>query len=179
MGGNVSDECKKIEDEIALLQSKKVMGILCTERPDMWIEMMRRSFCMGQDCNKCMIGDRESGTYGKCMKNAILKALDVVKDKVIKVGEPKSIKRYAVTYVEYGDSVDGKARILGLYRSNDEAHAEMKRAAEQYKKDLGLDRIEVFDNSASVGDTGECGCEYSIEDVNVYLYGREADEAEE
>lgn len=80
-----------------------------------------------------------------------------------------SIKRWAVTYVEYGDCVDGMARVLGLYGTPAEAHKQMKNAAEQYKKDLCLDFLEVYRESASVGHTDECGCEYRIEEVNIPL----------
>ena len=74
---------------------------------------------------------------------------------------------WCVTFVEYGDSVDGKARVLGLYRSKDEAHRGMEEDAENYKIELGLEDIRVYDDSASVGSTDEIGCEYMIEKVNV------------
>ena len=81
-----------------------------------------------------------------------------------------SIKRWAVTFVEYGDSVDGKARILGLYNSPKEAHDAMKGAAKQYKKDLHLrGKVAIYLQSASVGDTAECGCEYAMETVVIPL----------
>lgn len=87
-----------------------------------------------------------------------------------------SIKRWAVTYVEYGDSVDGKARILGFYNSPKEAHDAMKVAATQYKKDLCLrGKVAVYRDSASVGDTAECGCEYSIEMVVIPLLSTDHD----
>ena len=80
-----------------------------------------------------------------------------------------SIKRWAVTFVEYGDSVDGKATVLGLYGTPVEAHEAMKNAAEQYKKDLCLDFLKVYRESASVGHTDECGCEYRMEEVDIPL----------
>lgn len=80
-----------------------------------------------------------------------------------------SIKRWAVTFVEYGDSVDGKARVLGIYGTPVEAHKAMKNAAEQYKKDLCLDFLKVYRESASVGHTDECGCEYRMEEVDIPL----------
>lgn len=80
-----------------------------------------------------------------------------------------SIKRWAVTFVEYGDSVDGKARLLGIYGTPVEAYNAMKKAAKQYKKDLCLDFLEVYRESASVGHTDECGCEYRMEEVDIPL----------
>ena len=86
-----------------------------------------------------------------------------------------SIKRWVVTYVEYGDSVDGKARVLGIYLTPVEAHKAMKNAAEQYKKDLCLDFLKVYRESASVGHTDECGCEYSMEEVDIPLLSPDHD----
>lgn len=74
---------------------------------------------------------------------------------------------WCVTFVDYGDSADGKARVLGLYRSKEEAHRRMEEDAENYKKNLGLEDIKVYGDSASVGSTDEIGCEYAIEKVSV------------
>jgi hypothetical protein len=71
-----------------------------------------------------------------------------------------------VTFVEYGDSVDGKARVMGLFKSKEEAHLRMKEDAEGYLKDLGLE-VKVYEDSASVGSTDEVGCEYRIEKVKI------------
>ena len=79
------------------------------------------------------------------------------------------IKRFIVSFVEYGDNVDGKARILGAYCSDAEARRNMHLAADQYKKDLLLDEIEKYDDSASVGDY-ECGCEYRIDEIPIVVY---------
>lgn len=84
------------------------------------------------------------------------------------------IERYVVTFVEYGDSVDGKARILGLYRTHAEALCKMHIAAKKYYEDLGLDRCDLLKyNSASVGSTDECGCEYRIDKVTIPVFGGE------
>lgn len=166
-------------DGMTLRQAQDVMGILCADRPGMWLEMMRRKFCMGRKCEECRLKPANAGTgrstYGDCMHGAIMNAIAVIKEEASKINAPNAIKRYVVTYVEYGDSVDGKARVAGIYRTHDEAYAAMKEAAESYRRDLGLDKIEIFSNSASVGDTDECGCEYSIDEVSVYLYGDEAE----
>ena len=86
------------------------------------------------------------------------------------------IKRFAVTYVEYGDSVDGKARILGLYRTHAEALCEMHIAAKRYYEELDLDRCDILKiDSASVGSTDECGCEYRIDEVKIPVYEGEVE----
>lgn len=88
------------------------------------------------------------------------------------------IERFAVTYVEYGDSVDGKARILGLYRTHAEALCEMHIAAKRYYEDFGLDRCDILKyDSASVGSTDECGCEYRIDRVEIPVFEGELSDA--
>ena len=80
--------------------------------------------------------------------------------------EAKCRELWCVTYVEYGDSVDGKARVMGLFNSKEEARLRMKEDAEGYMKDLGLE-VKVYEDSASVGSTDEVGCEYRIEKVKI------------
>lgn len=80
------------------------------------------------------------------------------------------IKRFAVTFVEYGDSVDGKARILGIYEDRKFAAVEMYVDAMRYYKAFDLDRIEIFNDSASVGSTDECGCEWRVDEVEIPVY---------
>lgn len=82
---------------------------------------------------------------------------------------PLSIRRYIVTYVEYGDSVDGKARVLGVYANQKDAYIAMRDDANRYKNELCLDHLEVFGDSASVGETDECGCEYRIDMFDIGL----------
>lgn len=86
-----------------------------------------------------------------------------------------SIWRWIATYVEYGDSADGKARVLGVYNTPTDACNAVKKAAEQYQKDLCLDDIEVFSDSVSVGVTDECGCEYAVEKWEIPLLPTDAD----
>ena len=83
---------------------------------------------------------------------------DPVSDPAAECGRPAKNGRevWCVTFVEYGDSVDGKARVLGLYDSKEEAHQRMKDDAESYLKDLELE-VHVYDDSASVGSTDEVG----------------------
>lgn len=95
---------------------------------------------------------------GGSPSSALGKALDAL--------ESKSRELWCVTYVEYGDSVDGKARVMGLFNSKEEAHLRMKEDAEGYMRDLGFE-VRVYDDSASVGDTDEVGCEYRIEKIKI------------
>lgn len=88
------------------------------------------------------------------------------------------VHRWVVVFVEYGDSVDGKARVHGVYPSLKEAVDEMGKASESYKESLCLDDIEFHGKSASVGSTDECGCEYSIEEIDVPIYEGEVDSVE-
>lgn len=73
------------------------------------------------------------------------------------------ITRFVVAFTEYGDSVDGKPRVLDAYESMEKAQSEMEKAAFSYRDALGLDEIKISNGSASVGSTDECGCEYIIE----------------
>ena len=87
-----------------------------------------------------------------------------------------TITRHVVTAVEYGDTVDGKARILGMYATHDEAKEAMCEFAKNYYVDLGLDMISIKGGTASVGSTDECGCEYRIDEVEIPVYLGELEE---
>lgn len=89
---------------------------------------------------------------------ALRKALDALGS--------KSRELWCVTFVEYGDSVDGKARVMGLFNSKEEAHLRMKEDADGYMKDLGLE-VKVYEDSASVGSADNVVCEYMIEKVKI------------
>ena len=78
--------------------------------------------------------------------------------------EGRTMTMWAVVYVEYGESVDGRGRVLGLYPSNSQAEAAMAAAARLYAQEFGL---EYRDGPcfASVGDRDDIGCEYQIQRV--------------
>ena len=84
--------------------------------------------------------------------------------------DEECLQRYwwVVTYVEYGDCVDGRARVLGLYRDSMKASEEMAAAARQYLADLELDpnSLKFGDRTADVGDD-ECGCFYRMDRVEI------------
>ena len=100
---------------------------------------------------KSIIGEIEDAMNGKSPEDVSLKSFDV----------------YVVSFVEYGDSVDGKPRVLGLFRTMEEASSNMALAAQTYAESLGVSVNYVIKDSASVGDTGECGCEYRIDKMKV------------
>lgn len=86
-----------------------------------------------------------------------------------------TITRFIVTFVEYGDCVDCRARILNVFDTRKEAVAEMQAAARKYNDDLCLDALKLYDDSASVGDVGAWGCEYRIDEVKIPVYAGELD----
>lgn len=87
-----------------------------------------------------------------------------------------TITRYAVVAVEYGDTVDGKGRVLGLFATQEEAKDYMDEDAKNYYgKGDSFDRIALYKNSASVGETDECGCEWKIQEVCIPVYEGELD----
>ena len=88
------------------------------------------------------------------------------------------ITRLVVAFTEYGDSVDGKPRVLDAYESMEKAQSEMEKAAFGYRDALGLDEIKISNGSASVGSTDECGCEYRIDEVEIPVYEGEMEKGE-
>ena len=87
-----------------------------------------------------------------------------------------TIDRFAVIAVEYGESVDGKGRILSMFATKEEAQDYMAEDAKQYYNDgEAFDSIKIYNGSASVGDTSECGCEWKIQEVNIPVYEGELD----
>ena len=89
--------------------------------------------------------------------------------------EVGKIKRFVVTAVEYGDSVDGKGSVIGVYLHREIACFEMHEDAMRYYKNGGFDRIDLKTDSASVGSTDECGCEWKIQEVEIPVYKHELD----
>ena len=88
------------------------------------------------------------------------------------------ITRLVVAFTEYGDSVDGKPRVLDAYESMEKAQSEVEKAAFGYRDALGLDEIKISNGSASVGSTDECGCEYRIDEVEIPVYEGEMEKGE-
>lgn len=91
-------------------------------------------------------------------------------DPIIRLDEVGRLKRFAVTAVEYGDSVDGKGSVIGVYSHRDTAVFEMHQDAKQYYRNGGFDRIELKPDGASVGSTDECGCEWKVQEIEIQVY---------
>lgn len=83
------------------------------------------------------------------------------------------IRRYILTVVDYGDTCDGKARVLGIYRQHQKAYETMTADAKDKAEVIYEDEEDAKNGTvitqwgASVGDTDTCGYEYKIEEVEV------------
>ena len=83
------------------------------------------------------------------------------------------IRRYILTVVNYGDSCDGKARVLGIYRQHQKAYETMTADAKDKAEEIYEDEEDAKNGTTitqwgtSVGDTAVCGYEYNIEEVDV------------
>lgn len=83
------------------------------------------------------------------------------------------IRRYILTVVDYGDTCDGKARVLGMFKTHQEAYDKMDADARDKAAEIYEDAEDAKSGTviswwdASVGDTATCGYEYKIEEVEV------------
>ena len=78
-------------------------------------------------------------------------------------------KAYIVTAVDYGDSVDGKARTIGVF-------FDKKKAEEELAKDMGTnkefrktERRDIIERHWAIWHDDHRGCEWNIEEVNIRL----------
>ena len=78
------------------------------------------------------------------------------------------MKRWIVTYVDRGETCDGKARVLTVCVTKDEARNEVRADIEKWADDRAGDNVVVdFDKmSASYRDRDE-GCEWNVTEVKV------------
>ena len=80
-------------------------------------------------------------------------------------------KRYVVSFVDYNDTVDGKARVAGLFKTEDEARAcvvdDMKHWLEnnngEVKFNVDYDKMSI----ASDDYNEDIGCEWNVHEVDV------------
>lgn len=81
------------------------------------------------------------------------------------------MKRWIVTCVDCGETCDGKARTLGVFREREEARAFVRNDIEKWADDRAGDNVVVdFDKmTASYGDCARAdnGCEWNIEEVEI------------
>ena len=77
-------------------------------------------------------------------------------------------KLWITTYVDHGETCDGKARVLKVCATKEEARGEVRADIEKWADDRAGENIEVdFDKmSASYRDRDE-GCEWNIEEVEI------------
>lgn len=84
-----------------------------------------------------------------------------------------TIVRYVMTCVEYGEDVDGKARVCGVFNTPDEAHIAMENEVAYWRDNAYLDVNCIWANDASVGNRNECGFEWKIEPVEITVQASE------
>lgn len=78
------------------------------------------------------------------------------------------MKLYAVNYVEYGDSCDGKARTIGIFTNEDEAKGIVKIDIDVYvKSNQGNDWSVDYDKMCAWCDDSDVRCEWNIDKVLV------------
>ena len=77
-------------------------------------------------------------------------------------------KLWIATYVDHGETCDGKARILKACATKEEAQNEVHADIEKWADDRAGENVEIdFDKmSASYRDRDE-GCEWNIEEVEI------------
>lgn len=81
------------------------------------------------------------------------------------------MKRWIVTYVDRGETCDGKARVLTVCSTKEEAQNEVRADIEKWADDRAGDNVVVdFDKmTASYWDCARAdnGCEWNIEEVEI------------
>lgn len=77
-------------------------------------------------------------------------------------------KIWIATYVDHGETCDGKARVLKACATKEEAQNEVRADIEKWADDRAGENIEVdFDKmSASYQDCND-GCEWNIEEIEI------------
>lgn len=81
-----------------------------------------------------------------------------------------NINLWIVTFVDYGETCDGKARVLAVCKSREEAEACVKHDIEKWADDHAGENIEVDFDGMSVSYSmynDDCGCEWNIEEKTV------------
>lgn len=75
-------------------------------------------------------------------------------------------KIWIATYVDRGDTCDGKARVLDIYKSKEEAEAAVRNDIEKWADDRAGERLIVdFDKmTAYCLYDADVGCEWNIEE---------------
>lgn len=78
------------------------------------------------------------------------------------------VKLWIATYVDRGETCDGKARVLGVYDSKEEAVMVIRNDIEHWADDHAGDDIEVdFDQMRAYYIGNDVGCEWNVEECEV------------
>ena len=72
--------------------------------------------------------------------------------------------KYAVAYIDYGETVDWLPGVLGVYDTWEEAHGQMVLDAKNYGCVQKM-KPRIFDDCAIVGELGDSGCGWRICEV--------------
>ena len=79
--------------------------------------------------------------------------------------------KYAVTYVEYGDSVDGRPRCLGVFDTREEAIKELKLDMETYANSVPSAGVFMDYDGWGVWADEECkfqlGCAWNVNEIEI------------
>ena len=80
-------------------------------------------------------------------------------------------KLWIATYVDRGETSDGKARVLDICKSKEEAEAVVRNDIEKWADDHAGEGIEVdFDKMSATYDYDtDDGCEWNIEEVSMNI----------
>lgn len=74
--------------------------------------------------------------------------------------------KHVVTYIEYGDGVDGRPRALGIYDTREEAEKAIEEDMETYgMNNFGIYYIEDWCVWSSPRDKWKNGCAWNINEV--------------
>lgn len=78
-------------------------------------------------------------------------------------------KAYIVTAVDYGDSVDGKARTIGVFFDRDEAQKDLNEDMNTYKRHLESLGKKFTEDDLAVWYGEHYGCEWNVEDKEIRI----------
>ena len=77
-----------------------------------------------------------------------------------------NVKLWIATYVDHGETCDGKARVLDVCKSKEEAEAAVRNDIEKWADDHAAENIYVDFDAMAAGYNGNAdeGCEWNIEE---------------
>lgn len=80
------------------------------------------------------------------------------------------MKKFIVTAVDTSDTADGKARVLTVCATHDEAQNFVKNDMEDFLDDAAeMNPVADFDKMSVKTNDGMYGCEWNIEEVEIEL----------